>query len=65
MKNFEYKVIIIPTYIPWTRKRMENVALEFEAKLNALGADGWELVQWKEGFFFFKREAESISEGEC
>ena len=34
----------------------EKMATEFETALNKLGAEGWELVQRVDGFFFFKRE---------
>ena len=56
MKKFEYKVISIPTSIPLGTKGYGNVAAEFETSLNKLGAEGWELVQRADGFFFFKRE---------
>jgi len=56
MKKFEYKVITIPTSIPLGTKGYEKIAAEFEAVLNKLGAEGWELVQRADGFFFFKRE---------
>lgn len=58
MKKYEYKVITIPTAMAMTTKQYEKTAQEFEAKLNELGADGWELVQHMDGFFFFKRPTE-------
>ena len=56
MKKFEYKVITIPTNISLGAKGYEKIATEFETALNNLGAEGWELVQRADGFFFFKRE---------
>jgi len=58
MKKFEYKVVTIRTSLPITTKHYEKAAQEFEARLNNLGADGWELVQCIDGLFFFKREIE-------
>ena len=58
MKKFEYKVVTIATSMAMTTKHFEKTAQEFEAQLNKLGADGWELVQRTDGFFFFKREIE-------
>lgn len=55
-KMFEYKVVSVPTSIPLGAKGYEKLAAEFEAALNGLGAEGWELVQRADGFFFFKRE---------
>ncbi len=56
MKKFEYKVITIPASIPLGAKGYEKIAYEFETALNELGAEGWELIQRADGFFFFKRE---------
>lgn len=56
MKKFEYKVISLSTSVPMTAKGYEKIASEFENALNKLGAEGWELVQRSDGFFFFKRE---------
>lgn len=56
MKKFEYKVISFPASIPLDAKGYERVATEFEIHLNKLGAEGWELVQHADGFFFLKRE---------
>ena len=56
MKQFEYKVAVIATHVPLTTKGYEGVAQEFETRLNALGDQGWELVQRADGFFFFRRE---------
>lgn len=56
MKKWEYKVITIATNAALTTKQYERAAQEFETQLNALGAEGWELVQRMDGFFFFKRE---------
>lgn len=58
MKKFEYKAVAIRTSLPITAKHYEKIAQEFEARLNNFGADGWELVQCIDGFFFFKREIE-------
>ena len=56
MQKFEYQVISIPTSIHLGAKGYEKIATEFETALNELGAEGWELVQRADGFFFFKRE---------
>ena len=56
MKQWEYKVVTIATNADLTAKQYEKAAQEFEAQLNELGADGWEMVQRADGFFFFKRE---------
>ena len=58
MKKYEYKVITIPTNLALNSKQYEKIAPEFETTLNELGANGWELVQCMNGFFFFKRERE-------
>ena len=54
--EYEYKVITIATSLAMSTKQYEKIAQEFEMQLNELGADGWELVQRMDGFFFFKRE---------
>lgn len=58
MKKYEYKVITIPTNLAINTRQYEKIAQEFETKLNELGANGWELIQRMDGFFFFKRESE-------
>ena len=58
MKEYEYKVITIATSMTMTTKQYEKTAQEFEAKLNELGVEGWELVSRMDGFFFFKRPIE-------
>ena len=59
MKQFEYKVIAIPTRLPITNKQYDEVALDFQQQFNALGLEGWELVDRADCFFFFKREIET------
>lgn len=44
MKKYEYKVITIAMAFAATAKGYEKMAQEYEAQLNELGADGWELV---------------------
>ena len=58
MKQFEYKVIAIPTRLPITNKQYDEIAVDFQQQFNALGLEGWELVDRADGFFFFKREIE-------
>ncbi len=57
MKKYEYKVITVPTAFAVSTQAYEKTAREFETQLNELGAEGWELVQRMDGFFFFKRES--------
>lgn len=59
MKQWEYKVVTIATNMVLTAKQYDKAAQEFEARLNGLGADGWEMVQRADVFFFFKREKNS------
>lgn len=56
MKKFEYKIITIPTSMAFGTKGYEKIVAEFEAELNKLGAEGWELIQRIDGLFFLKRE---------
>ncbi len=56
MKRFEYKVVAIAAAFAVSTKQYEKTAEEFEARLNELGDEGWELVQRLDGFFFLKRE---------
>ena len=56
MKKFDYKVIAISTSLALGTKGYNQLASAFETQLNELGAEGWELVQRVDGFFFFKRE---------
>lgn len=57
MKKFQYKTITIPiTAVVFTNKQFEKIAAEYEEQLNALGAEGWELILRNESIFFFKRE---------
>ena len=44
------------------RERLAEQAQELEKLLNTLGAEGWELVQKADGFYFFKREKSAPSE---
>lgn len=58
MKKWEYKVVAVATTMALTTKQYEKTAEEFEEKLNTLGAQGWELIEREDGFFFFKRPVE-------
>ena len=55
MKQFEYKVIAPAVNLALTTRQYEQQAQELENLLNTLGAEGWELVQKADGFYFFKR----------
>ena len=61
MKQFEYKVIAPAVNLALTTRQYEQQAQELENLLNTLGAEGWELVQKADGFFF-KREKSAPSE---
>mgnify|MGYP000171672039 CR=1 FL=1 len=52
----QYKVI--PMAVPAVAgvKKMDEMAQGIEDKLNEAGADGWDFVQWKNGFVILKRE---------
>lgn len=56
MKRFEYKVVSkrMPAVLP--EKKYAELAQSVEQKLNQLGNDGWEFVQWKNDMLIFKRE---------
>ncbi len=56
MRRWEYKVFTVATSAAFTTKQYEKTAEEYEAHLNELGSEGWELVQRADGFFFMKRE---------
>ena len=60
MKQFEYKVIAPAVNLALTTRQYEQQAQE--KLLNTLGAEGWELVQKADGFYFFKREKSDLSE---
>ena len=55
MKQFEYKVIAPAVNLALTTRQYEQQAQELENLLNTLGAEGWELVQKADGFYFFMR----------
>ena len=56
MKKYEYKVVSVTAPFFSGLKKPENTASEYEVWLNTLGAEGWELIQCLNGFYFFKRE---------
>ncbi len=58
MRRFEYRVMPLPLSDALSMKQFKKVSEELEETLNALGADGWELVQRTDGVLFFKREIE-------
>ena len=62
MKQFEYKVIAPAVNLALTTRQYEQQAQELEKLLNTLGAEGRELVQKADGFYFFKREKSAPSE---
>ena len=61
MKQFEYKVIAPAVNLALTTRQYEQQAQELENLLNTLGAEGWELVQKADGFYFFMREKSAPS----
>ena len=56
MRMWEYKVLAVATKLAMNQKGFDEAAEQFEAELNRLGAEGWELVQRQDGMFFLKRE---------
>ena len=51
-------MVAVATTMALTTKQYEKTAEELEEKLNTLGAQGWELIEREDGFFFFKRPVE-------
>ena len=56
MKKYEYKVLPGAASLAMNGRQYEKMAQEWEARLNELGGEGWELVQRQDGMFFLKRE---------
>ncbi len=54
MKQFEYKVVMIP--MEMNIRSLEVYGKQIEAKLNQLGNEGWEFVQRTDCLFTLKRE---------
>lgn len=53
---YEYKVLVKALPAAINPKKYDELAKELEHEMNALGAEGWELVQWKNGMMIFKRK---------
>ena len=62
MNQCEYKVLAPAVNRALPTRLDEQQAQELEKLLNTLGAEGWELVQKADGFYFFKREKSAPSE---
>ena len=58
MKKQEYKVLFKGVPAALNERKSAEWAQELEQELNELGAEGWELIQWKNMMLIFKRERE-------
>ena len=56
IKKYEYK--IVPKELPFivNTKKISKMTEKIENEINQLGAEEWELVQWKYYVIIFKRE---------
>lgn len=58
MQRYEYKIISKGIPAALHEKGMQKMFAEIEKEMNALGAEGWEFVQWKSAMLIFKRAVE-------
>lgn len=58
MQRYEYKIISKGIPAAMNEKGMQKMLEETQKEMNALGAEGWEFVQWKSSMLIFKRAVE-------
>ena len=60
MKKYEYKILTKGLPAAFQEKSLRKMTQDIEKDMNALGAEGWEFVQWKQSMLIFKRVIEEV-----
>lgn len=57
---YKYKVLVKALPAAMNMKKYEEAATQLQEEMNRLGAEGWDLVQWKNGLMIFKRKVNVV-----